>query len=235
MQDINSTIINNTPEGASATLTDSRDNKTYTVKKLADGNIWMTQNLRLINKTITSEDSNITASSFTVPASSTGWGRDSDGNSATSTKTYDTGNTSYGVLYNYATASAGTSWYGGGITSGNLSQDICPKGWRLPTGNSSGEFVALDKAYGGTGVNRSNANTYSNFTGSDMSFTFPGIYRSGSHIGAGTEGFYWSSSQSNSNVAYHLHIDSPNVTVSPHYDWHSYTKYQGYSIRCATK
>ena len=36
-----------------ATLTDTRDGNTYTVRKLADGNCWMTDNLRLIKLSLT--------------------------------------------------------------------------------------------------------------------------------------------------------------------------------------
>lgn len=41
------TIINNMATGAQYTLMDKRDAKTYTVAKLADGKVWMTQNLDL--------------------------------------------------------------------------------------------------------------------------------------------------------------------------------------------
>ncbi|MBQ6355274.1 hypothetical protein IJJ18_02560 [Candidatus Saccharibacteria bacterium] len=72
MQDMEPDTIAETATGASKTLTDSRDNKTYTVKKLNDGNIWMTQNLRLVgSKTLTSADSNVTTS-FNLTASNSG-------------------------------------------------------------------------------------------------------------------------------------------------------------------
>ncbi|MBR6505648.1 hypothetical protein IKT18_02330 [Candidatus Saccharibacteria bacterium] len=45
MQDMTPETVALTPVGTTATLVDNRDNKTYTVAKLADGNIWMTQNL----------------------------------------------------------------------------------------------------------------------------------------------------------------------------------------------
>ena len=61
-----STLVN---VGDSIRLVDERDGNFYTVKKLADGNVWMTENLRIANKTITPADSNIT-SNFTIPASS---------------------------------------------------------------------------------------------------------------------------------------------------------------------
>ena len=68
-----STIMSNMVEGTQYTLTDKRDAKTYTISKLADGKVWMTQNLDLDldeNTTYTNEDTDL------------GWN--------TSTNTYDT-------------------------------------------------------------------------------------------------------------------------------------------------
>ncbi len=51
MQDISSTnkstVLSSMTTGTQYTLTDKRDKKTYTVSKLADGKVWMTQNLDL--------------------------------------------------------------------------------------------------------------------------------------------------------------------------------------------
>ena len=55
------------------TLTDSRDGNTYEVRKLADGNCWMVNNLNLSfieNRTLTPDDTNITSS--ITPASING-------------------------------------------------------------------------------------------------------------------------------------------------------------------
>lgn len=53
------------------TLTDIRDNNTYTVAKLKDGKCWMTQNLRIGGSTtmeLTPEDTDI-GQNYTLPAS----------------------------------------------------------------------------------------------------------------------------------------------------------------------
>ena len=58
--------------GQVTALTDSRDNNVYTVGKLADGNCWMMENLRLDNTvTINSANTNNPASGFTSLAGST--------------------------------------------------------------------------------------------------------------------------------------------------------------------
>lgn len=64
----------NATNGTTFTVYDSRDNSSYTIARLKDGNCWMSQNLRLTgSRTLTSADSDVT-DDFALPASSTGWG-----------------------------------------------------------------------------------------------------------------------------------------------------------------
>lgn len=56
MQDIKSTIIKNTAIGSNKTLIDKRDNEEYLVGKLADGNLWMLDNLRLDVASLSRDD-----------------------------------------------------------------------------------------------------------------------------------------------------------------------------------
>ena len=64
-------VVDDTPEGMTASLTDRRDGKVYTVAKI-NGNMWMTENLRLgynasnpnnISIDLTEQDSNISFTS----------------------------------------------------------------------------------------------------------------------------------------------------------------------------
>ena len=64
-------VAADTPEGMTASLTDRRDGKVYTVAKI-NGNMWMTENLRLgynasnpnnISIDLTEQDSNISFTS----------------------------------------------------------------------------------------------------------------------------------------------------------------------------
>ncbi|MBQ7311363.1 MAG: InlB B-repeat-containing protein, partial [Alistipes sp.] len=218
------------------TLVDSRDGEKYVVKKLADGKCWMVQNLRLINKTLTPADSNVSAN-FTVPASTpAGSSWCTSNSSACDDKPlayYDASTrSSYGALYNWYTATAGTGTYN--TSSGTVSSSICPKGWRLPTGGASGEFAALDIAWGGTGANRSSANTYSTFTGtyttgSNGGFDLAGYIAGSSLNVVGENGYWWSSTAGSRNTAYRLYLGSGNTFVYPQDD--SY-KYSGRSVRC---
>ena len=218
------------------TLVDSRDGEKYVVKKLADGKCWMVQNLRLINKTITPADSNVSAN-FTVPTSTpAGSSWCTSDSSACDDKPlayYDASTrSSYGALYNWYTATAGTGTYS--TSSSTVSSSICPKGWRLPTGGSGGEFTALDIAWGGTGSNRYDANTYSTFignynTGNNGGFGLAGYIYGSSLYNVGTYGDWWSSTASSSNGAYNLNLYSGNTHVYPQ---NNDRKYPGYSVRC---
>ncbi len=75
------------------TLTDKRDNKTYTIAKLKDGNVWMTQNLDLDidqNKTYTNEDTDLGYNTNTNQYESASWKPERS--------TYPTGTETWGEL-----------------------------------------------------------------------------------------------------------------------------------------
>lgn len=151
-----------TNESAVVSLNDPRgDGQTYRVAKLADGNCWMLDNLKLGSTTgttaLTPADSNINAN-FSLPQLATTGTGDLD-----NPKTYgpvpgDTGvgATNYGYLYNWSAATAGESRTSHDETAGDAPYSICPANWRLPIGgeyNSGvGEFADLDRAFGGTGM-----------------------------------------------------------------------------------
>ena len=188
------------------TLTDTRDNNTYTVSKLADGKCWMTQNLRIAGKTITPADSNVTTS-YTIPASS-----------PSGFIAHDTSNAyvdSDGGLYNWYTATAGTGTQS--MSSGNTTNSICPKGWRLPTGGSSGEFQTLYNNY----------NSLSALRSSPVNLTLSGDVGNSTPYGRGSYGRYWSSTAHSSGNAYLIYLAASNV-----YPAYSIGTYFGFSVRC---
>ena len=208
MQDMTSKIAENTPIDTVATLTDIRDNNTYTVRKLKDGKIWMTQNLRLINKTISSADSNVT-SDFTIPASSVSGFVDQNTNNAYVDSTY-------GGYYTYYTATAGTGGTSLATDGANAPSSICPKGWRLPTGGSSGEFQTLYNNYNSVALMMNVPN-----------FTLSGYVYNGSVSSQGSGGYLWSSTVNNANFAYYLYLNSSYVRPANVSD-----KLYGFSVRC---
>ena len=190
------------------TLTDTRDNNTYTVSKLADGKCWMTQNLRIIDKTITPADSNVTTN-YTIPASS-----------LSGFSSFDVSNAyvdSDGGFYTWYTATAGTGTYAFSTNGQNTTVSICPKGWRLPTGGSNGEFKTLYDNYNSSSALRSNP----------VNVALSGDVYSGLRLVRDSNGYYWSSTVVSGRGAYNLFLDASNVHVANNGD-----KNAGVSVRC---
>ena len=226
MQEMTPTICSNTSIGTTKTLTDTRDNSTYTVGKLSDGNCWMTQNLRIVNKTITPADSDVTGT-FTIPASST-----SGFSSYDIANAYYSNDTSYGAYYSWYAVTAGTGTQS--MSSGNAASSICPKGWRLPTGGSDGEFQTLYNKWTPatwTTYNGKNGRWLGAPSASGGAF-FPaaGYYDESSPRDIGSNGSYWSSTAYSNNSAFNPYFYSSTITFidrSP--------KYLGFSARCIAR
>ena len=210
MQDMTPGVCANTKEHQVTILKDVRDGNTYTVAKLKDGKCWMTQNLRIINKTITPADSDV-ATSYTIPASS-----------LSGFSTYDTSNAyvdSDNGFYTWYTATAGTGTQS--MSSGNTSVSICPKGWRLPTsGNSNSEFQALHNNYNSSSALRTNP----------VNLNLSGRVYGSSRGYQGSGGFYWSSTVNSDGSAYDLYLDTSDIYPA---DYNG--KYNGFSVRCVAR
>ena len=174
MQDLTASHCTNSENGATATLRDRRDNNSYTITKI-NGQCWMTQNLRLSSgRTLTSSDSNVTRN-WSFPSTSL-----TSGSSYTAPYSTISSNTSYGGYYNYCAASAGTVC--SETVTQDATQDICPRGWRLPTRS---EYYGIS---------------------SDISAFSPvasGKYFDGntSPILVGSQGYWWSSTAVNPNYS----------------------------------
>ena len=212
MQDMTPEVCANTKEHQVATLKDVRDGNTYTVAKLKDGKCWMTQSLRIAGKTLTSTDSDVTTS-YTIPASSL---------SSFDSGTYDASNAyvdSDGGFYTWRTATAGTGTQALSTNGQNTTVSICPKGWRLPTSGSSGEFRTLYNNYNSSSALRSNP----------VNFTLSGAVHNNSRRDQGY-GYYWSSTVNSSNSAYYLNLNISNAIPA---DYSS--KFYGFSVRCIAR
>ena len=210
MQDMTPEICANAKEHQTATLRDIRDGNTYTVAKLKDGKCWMTQNLRIINKTLTSTDSDVTTN-YTIPASSI--------NGFSSNNTSNAYVDSDGGLYTWYTATAGTGTQSMSTQGQNATVSICSKGWRLPTSGNGGEFEALNNRYSSISDLMANAN-----------FVLSGFLGGGSRADQGSGGFYWSSTVNSSDYAYYLYLNTSNA-----YPAHYSHKYNGFSVRCIAR
>jgi uncharacterized protein (TIGR02145 family) len=146
-------------------LTDTREaaygnTQTYKVKKMADGHIWMVQDMKFGNKcnkasALDGSSGQDLKGNITSLNDMTYYG---DCSAATTTSTPP----NRGYWYNWAAAiNKSGAYYGsssnvgcGGTGSGTTDtnpgacQGICPVGWHVPTGDPSGEFQALHNASG---------------------------------------------------------------------------------------
>ena len=210
IQEMTPEICQASTNGETATLTDTRDNNTYTVAKLPDGACWMTQNLRLSSTTedgssriLTSADSNVTQN-WTFPTGSLTSG-DSYTEARSTISTDPEHALEYGGYYNYCAASAGSVC--DDITEQNATQDICPKGWRLPTYNEQSGIRSYVSAF---------------------SPIYSGFYYNGSLHNTGSYGSWWSATAGNydSGSQYYLYYNAGSMNASLN------AKYRGFSVRC---
>ena len=126
-----------------------------------------------------------------------------------------------GIYYNYCAASAGSYCYAANASSGNVSQDICPAGWRMPNGGASGEYQALFAAYSSNVANFQSA----------LSTPLSGNFLSGTAYNQGASGCFWSSTRYDGSSMYYLDVHHSS-TVSPQYNLN---RNNGLSVRCILK
>ena len=184
------------------TVKDSRDDNEYTVRYI-NGACWMTQNLRLAGgQTLTSADSNVVGS-WEFPTDSLTLG-DSYTEARSTINDDPEHSTDYGGYYNYCAASAGTvcseTWM-------DATQDICPKGWRLPT---------YDEIYGITSY------------ASAFSPVYSGYYYNGSLDFSGSRGLWWSATAAGNIIQFNLYYIGGSLGA----DVVGLGKDNGDSVRC---
>ena len=224
---------------------DARDNSTYWIQKLADGNCWMLTNLAYAGGG-TNTYGDVINQGTGAPGTNTINGPDNSGSStytlakyyippganptteptAPSTATDGGANTSnrqYGYLYNYCAAMGGqnTAACAEATTPAPIpTTNICPAGWRLPTGSPTNEFMLLNVAING-GSSTSDVNLLSNGL-----FQRSGWWRDG--FGAQeSNGYSRSSSQYSATDSYVMRFYNTSVNYG---DFHA--KHYGFSIRC---
>ena len=137
-----------------------------------------------------------------------------------------------GGYYNYCAASAGSYCYGNGTSAGtstgNATEDICPKGWRMPTGNTTGEYSALANAiYGSTG-STTEVTAYTNYRVA-LHLPLSGFYYNGMADNRGVNGYGRSSTWFNLEGMYCLYASMNRNRIQPAY---SSSRGDGFPVRC---
>ena len=244
--------------GTSGTLKDLRDNKVYTVAKLADGQIWMTSNLNLAGGTkLYSETSNVPAGYpesagvgyYTLPnSSSSGFSSD------TTAYVYNTGNetttqtsAANNSYYSWLAATAGGKDASGTAVTGNgpdTAYSVCPKNWRLPksgnqsdtsatstTGYKKGDFYKLATAYGANLESSYYQNTTAFNTNAGPG-TLPNFLLAGRYSSSsfynGGADGFYWSSSSYSSTLAYNLLFNSSRVNSANYNYRRY----GFSVRC---
>ena len=128
---------------------------------------------------------------------------------------------SYGNYYNWYSATAGHGKYGSSSGSGyNAPGDICPAGWRLPTG-TTGEFYALNTAINSGTTDSTASNKLRSYPNS---FVYSGVVNNSRVAYRYSYGRYWSVS------AYYMHLAGDHVSPGMAYEG----KYVGKMVRCVS-
>ncbi len=197
---------------------DARDKSTYWVKKLADGNCWMMTNLAYVGGT-SNGGTDIYGDVIPRGSGTTGTidGPGSPGTesftiaryyspSGANPTTYPTlpsaladGAGQYGYLYNWCAAmgSQNTAACSNTTTPApDVSINICPAGWRLPTGGDVSEFATLNNV-----INGGSATSPAGLLANGL-FQRGGYWLEGDFVGQGVSGRYWSSTQIGGSSAY---------------------------------
>jgi len=229
-------------------LVDARDNRTYWVQKLADGKCWMLTNLAYGGggtntygdvKPVT-QSSNY---SFGLPYYYIPTGANPT-TSPTQPSISTDGTGQYGYLYNWCAAMGGQATvacyndtYFSSAPAVNPAISICPFGWRLPTGGSTGgDFAALN-----TAINSGSTTSDSGLRTTWM-IQRAGYWNMGGYSSLGNTAAYWSSSHS---ITLQGFGSAPNwnwMEVSEAYGmeatagWASFSerepKHRGLAVRC---
>ncbi len=208
---------------------DARDNRTYWVQKLADNKCWMLTNLAYAGggtntygdvKTLDST----TGTSLTIPRYYVPTGANpTTSPTAPSTSTDGTGQ--YGYLYNQCAASGGqaTSACANSATpAADTSISICPSGWRLPIGGSSGDFPELNNAINGGGTNNAAATNLRT-----VWFAMRSGSWNGSFLYVGNNGYYRTSTIVSNSNANRYTWSTNSITTNEAVD-----KQSGHAVRC---
>lgn len=193
-------------------LMDKRDDKVYTARYI-NGVCTMIDNLDFTltsGMTLSPDTTNVTSSRTLSTVGSL-----TAGNSYDEPRTAKNNNiTGAGLHYNYAAATVGTIT--GSSNSAEATQDICPKGWRLPT-------LAEQTSITGT-----SQGSYSTTNVTAFNAVAAGYYSSGSLRNSGSRGYWWSSTASSTISRYSLNYNTSYGLNSGDYN----SRDNGYSVRC---
>ncbi|MBQ3467992.1 hypothetical protein IJH19_00380 [Candidatus Saccharibacteria bacterium] len=246
----NFTCSNLSASGETVTAVDKRDGQEYTVYRIpTNATYYGTSTVaNIAGKCIMTKDLNLGAvasvegSSSTIVANGTMTLSPEDSTFSTPTGsgesiTVPTSNVTVNMTWSTTDSYSnkhyhtnGTGNYAGrGYYSWGAAMVACPKGWRLPTADEYDNSTSWEGQTAGLAAIVKGANysaTISNITSSPWSFVLGGYYYNGFH-NAGSDGFYWSSTQYDSTLSYTLYLNSSSGLLRD-YNY----KRLGFAVRC---
>ena len=261
MQNFTQSNCNAMTVGQVVSLTDSRNNQTYRVKKMQDNKCWMVDNMKYLGEGITITNTADSTTGITYN-NTDGKYNTVDGTNALSTDNFDkafynnpmsnsycygtsiqSSYTKCGYLYNWYAATAGTGTYATSTDGTNVSGSICPTGWRLPSAYSDGStatgdgtsYTAADFAVLNASMNAGSLTTGSTTSSYYANWQFTGAW-SGVFSGNWNNGFYYQGSD-----GYYWSSTANSSTLARLLYFYSSvvnpgnrnsTKYYGRAVRC---
>lgn len=240
-------------------LTDTRDNKTYLVSKLADGNCWMSQSLALdltANTAIVASNNDgttktVTPNSTTQTTTGTIWAQSDDNwrsykpqaaesyyqaGTTKASSPSDTGDAydweKAGNYYNWYAATAGTGT--SALVSAEAGSSICPKGWRLPSNTGDKSFLNLiTTTYGLASSSEGSLALRANPLNFNLSGFFDNFNMAGRQSAATMfrqgTGGFYWSSSAYSDVSRAYNLAFSTLDITPQ---NNYYGGRGFSVRC---
>jgi uncharacterized protein (TIGR02145 family) len=240
---VNFTAFNPCPDAATGTtwtLQDTRangNNQSYKVKKMADGHIWMVQDMKFGACSATGTFYNDNSEAATTHTPTVAPGYVGHCTAATNSDTPP----KRGYLYNwpavmnsrYAYFSSTVTGFqctgvGGGTGSPNPAacRGICPEGWHIPTGGDNGEFHALHNAL--VSANKCSSDGCWNASSQWEGVLGGGCNADGLISNQDSNADYWSSTYLDNNFANFLSFGSGTVLPGTR----NGSKYFGRTVRC---
>ena len=261
MQNFTQSNCNAMTVGQVVSLTDSRNNQTYQVKKMQDNKCWMVDNLKYLGEGITI--SNVDSTTGITYNNEFGKYNTVNGTSTKSTENFDkafynnpmsasycygtsiqSSYTKCGYLYNWYAATAGTGTYDTSTNGTNVSGSICPTGWRLPSITSDGStatgngtsYTAADFAVLNASMNAGSSTTGSTtnyYAGWQFTGAWSGVFSGYWNYGFSVQGSYGYYWSSTANFSTNArYLNFYSSNVHPGNNVSLTNKYDGYAIRC---
>jgi uncharacterized protein (TIGR02145 family) len=208
-----------------STFTDSRDGNVYKILTIGD-QLWMVENLRYLPDVVLSGTGSQTHPYYYV------YGY----NNTIVAQAKATANyTTYGVLYNWRAAMAGSA---SSSTNPSGIQGVCPAGWHLP---GDLEWTQLTDFLGGASIAGGKLketgiihwNSPNTGATNETGFTaLPGGNRSinGLFNYIGVAGYFWSATDYDSDNAWRRDIGNNSISIARTYGY--FSKESAFSVRC---